>query len=1030
MAASTPLTEQDIDSLTDIMAAVTMLSQYGVPMEGVTNLDQAKARLRGKLLEDSGGRFRKPGDAAIMMKNVLQHDKKIRRELLQLCDSAIDLLVTTLEPDVPDNLNIVFGDVNNILIRCRNQLVKDDCPILVAGETSSGKSTLLNVLLGENILPSSVLSTTSVICEIKYGTKKKAVVHLRNPDPITNQKILELPLNGPTEVDLEKISQYVHMKGEERETASNLNCDKVEIYWPLPLLEGGIFIVDSPGVGESDEMDKHVSNYISNAFAFIYVISSPNAGGVQEGRLPKLLELCSRAGPQDLQLVDPKAAIFVCNKWDQIPMHEREEVKQDTLRKLRQHWPLLDDSQLFCFSAQKAQEAGFVTDDLDKLLDGIDALLPQGLRHKVKLQYSWILTLIKEATKVVRAKLTNATRTQEERRKKAHEVEKRLEKNEEFAHKNIRMLEEGIKKKEGDAVQHLREYLQSDETKAAIASNTLKEAPSLSSIAECNAVREKIGKLLLLHIEMAMRRWDSSHQYVQKIEYGLIKDFKDTFNLIEEKHHQEIEQALNDDLNTVSLALQRSVEDGDEDSGVLEKVILGVTAPIWVPLAIASAGLALALGVVALAIGVVVSLIQLPFTPLRLLDELRAKMAADEAFMKAYNEDKKGCIGGFTDQVVQEVCKSKETGETDLLEDFVKGCLQRTKEHLEKLKNVIPKIQEADRQMIEALGNESRSQEELLSLYRPQIQRCNALLRKLALFNLRRIRKIEYNLDELLALALHKIDSGGFGRVYKVQIKRQGSLNDAALKIVKKPITEENVMEFHNEEECLRYLKDPHIVDFYGLAAAPQSESGGLRLGVLMEYCPYTLLSWLHDHKERTPAWWPDDEAKMETGFNTVRDLALQLCLGLKAMHEKRYMHRDLKLENVLVTEEGVVKIADMGLAKPLVEVTRTPAGTVLYAAPEVFRGREHYDISADIYSLGFCLLEMWYGLCVTEDKEYLEKVANGTHWSVTPPTKLPIPNTLPPCSGWVDLMKACWKDPKSRPTADVCEQILSKMKP
>ncbi|XP_019636110.1 PREDICTED: uncharacterized protein LOC109478781 isoform X1 [Branchiostoma belcheri] len=1013
MAASTPLTEQDIDSLTDIMGAMSLLDQYGVPMEGVTNLDQAQARLRGKLLEDSGGRFRKPGDAANIMKEVLQRDKESRQELLHLCDAAKALLMLTVEPDVRQHLSIIFGDVGDILKKCRGQLQKDDCPILVAGETSAGKSTLLNVLLGENILPATLLSTTSVICEIKYGRRKKAVIHLNEPDPKTGSMVHNLPLDGPTEVDLKRISQYIHAKGEARDTASN--CKKVEIYWPLPLLEGGIFIVDSPGVGENPQMDEHVSKYISEAYAFIYVINSANAGGVQPGRLLKLMELSKRIGPKDLHLFDPKAAIFVCNKWDQVPEHEKEEVKQDTIRKLKQHWPSMEESQLFHLSAVKAQEAvGYVTNDLDKLLDGIDSLLPQSLRHKLTLQHRWIWTLVKEATKVVRAKLNNAMRSQEERQTKAREVLARLVNFKMFTDNHIKMLAEDLAHKAGKVLKRLREYLQSEETKATIVRDTLKEAPSLTSTSECDFVRGQIPKLVLKHTEEAMRTWNSSHQYFQKIEADLIKNFKDIFNLIEEKHHREIEQALNADLKTMSAATpqaEAAIAFEDEEFGMFEKVVLGVTAPIWIP--------------VGIAVGVLAAVIGLPIVGVKAIKESMDKKAVDKKFMKTYNENKEGYVRSITDQTIQPLC------EGDQLEAFVTECLQRPIECLAKLKSAIPKIQEADKQMIEALENESRSQKELLQLYSPQYQECNALLGKLALFNLRRLRKIEYDLDELLASMLQKIGSGGFGIVHKVQIKRQGSLKQAAMKIAKEPITEENVIEFHNEEECLRFLKDPHIVDFYGLAAAPHPESDGLRLGVLMEYCPYTLYSWLHDHKERTPAWWPDDEAKKKTGFSTVRDLALQLCLGLKAMHEKRYMHRDLKLENVLVTEEGVVKIADMGLAKHLEEVTGTQAGTLLYAAPEVFHGREHYDISADIYSLGFCLLEMWYGMSVTEDKEYLLKVlSTGTQKSVTPPTKLAIPNTLSPCSGWVDLMKGCWKkDPKARPAAGDCVQLMTKMK-
>ncbi|XP_078573155.1 uncharacterized protein LOC144859999 [Branchiostoma floridae x Branchiostoma japonicum] len=738
-----------------------------------------------------------------MMKEVLQRDKESRQDLQHLCVSAIDLLMTTLERDVRDKLDIVFGDVIKILNRCLNQLAKDDCPILVAGETSSGKSTLLNVLLGENILPSSLLSTTSVICEIKYGTKKKAVMHLRDSDPITKQNILELDLNGPAEADLEKISQYIHLKGEARETTSN--CYKVEIYWPLPLLEGGIFIVDSPGVGESAEMDEHVIKYISEAYAFMYVINSANAGGVQPGRLLKLLDLSKRIGPKDLHLLDPEAAIFVCNKWDQVPDHEKEEVKRNTLHKLKKPWPLLNESQLFYFSAVKAQEAGYVTDDLAMLLDGIDSLLPKSLRHKLTVQYSWILTLINEATKVILAKQNNAKRTQEERQAKAREVMERLENLRRFTDEKIKMLEENIKKKAGDAVQHLRQHLQSDETKATITRDTLEDAPSLASISKCDNVREKTTRLVSLHTLLAMRSWNASHRYFQKMEADLVKNFKDTFNLIEEKHQHEIDEALSPEatLATSPPSTAVGIKDETKATSVLTKVIIGVIAPLWLPLGAGTAvAFAATAAVVVLGLALVGAVVTLPFQLYRKVK----KMADDRQFMKTYNENKEECIRGITDDVVKQFCKTKETGETSHLEDFVKVCLQKPIECLEKLKSTIPKIEEADKQMVEDLGKESRSQEELLKLYNPQYQECNTLQGKLALFNLRCLRQIDYNLDDLLSSTIQKIGSGSFGEVYKVQVNRQGNLKKAALKMGKEAVTEKNVIEFHNEEECLRYI--------------------------------------------------------------------------------------------------------------------------------------------------------------------------------------------------------------------------------
>ena len=111
------------------------------------------------------------------------------------------------------------------------------CNTLFVGETSSGKSCLINLILGIELLPYTTLSTTSTICEIKYGQRPKLVVHYRNNS--------EKPLLLPKTVELqepdacgrsyrEQIDPYVHRK-KDRETS--FLYEKVEIFWPNELLK-------------------------------------------------------------------------------------------------------------------------------------------------------------------------------------------------------------------------------------------------------------------------------------------------------------------------------------------------------------------------------------------------------------------------------------------------------------------------------------------------------------------------------------------------------------------------------------------------------------------------------------------------------------------------------------------------------------------------------------------------------------------------------------------------------------------------
>ena len=112
--------------------------------------------------------------------------------------------------------------------------------IILSGETSSGKSTLLNLILGEKLLPYSHLSTTSTICELKYGTTPKLVAHFKDKDPETGLTKKTVWLGQSMETSqisyLEEISSFVHLETD-REQGSIYK--KVELFWPHTLLQVG-----------------------------------------------------------------------------------------------------------------------------------------------------------------------------------------------------------------------------------------------------------------------------------------------------------------------------------------------------------------------------------------------------------------------------------------------------------------------------------------------------------------------------------------------------------------------------------------------------------------------------------------------------------------------------------------------------------------------------------------------------------------------------------------------------------------------
>jgi serine/threonine-protein kinase len=97
-------------------------------------------------------------------------------------------------------------------------------------------------------------------------------------------------------------------------------------------------------------------------------------------------------------------------------------------------------------------------------------------------------------------------------------------------------------------------------------------------------------------------------------------------------------------------------------------------------------------------------------------------------------------------------------------------------------------------------------------------------------------------------------------------------------------------------------------------------------------------------------------------------EIALQIAQALQHANRRRLIHRDLKPANIILTPDGVAKLADLGLARETTDHALARAekgitmGTPFYIAPEQIRGREDIDVRADIYSLGATLYHMVTG--------------------------------------------------------------------
>jgi serine/threonine-protein kinase len=186
---------------------------------------------------------------------------------------------------------------------------------------------------------------------------------------------------------------------------------------------------------------------------------------------------------------------------------------------------------------------------------------------------------------------------------------------------------------------------------------------------------------------------------------------------------------------------------------------------------------------------------------------------------------------------------------------------------------------------------------------------------------------------------LRRLGEGSMGTVYHARRVRDGW--DVALKVIAPRRARDSafVRRFKREARLLARLDHLHIVRCYGAGAAH-----GWHF-LAMEYLAGGSLQV-----------WLDRLGKFPVG-DAVHVL-VACAQGLDHAHELNLVHRDVKPENILLTAEGVVKVADLGLAKALdddlsVTQTGTGMGTPLYVAPEQAFNAKHVDGRSDLYSLG-----------------------------------------------------------------------------
>lgn len=191
---------------------------------------------------------------------------------------------------------------------------------------------------------------------------------------------------------------------------------------------------------------------------------------------------------------------------------------------------------------------------------------------------------------------------------------------------------------------------------------------------------------------------------------------------------------------------------------------------------------------------------------------------------------------------------------------------------------------------------------------------------------------------------LEKIGTGGMSVVYKAKDHKLNRF--VAVKILKQEFSDNAnfVSKFRAEAQAAAGLMHPNIVNVYDVG-----EEKGMNYIVMELVDGITLKKYI--------------EKKQRLSTKEAISIAIQVSQGLQSAHHNHIIHRDIKPQNIMISRDGKVKIADFGIAKAATSntITSNVMGSVHYTSPEQARGG-YSDERSDIYSLGITIYEMLTG--------------------------------------------------------------------
>lgn len=201
-------------------------------------------------------------------------------------------------------------ETRTALVRSGERMKKHTFSIGILGEFKRGKSTVINALLGREIMPADILPTSATMNRVTYGMEPKAQIYMRDGSRET--------------IAVDSLVDYV-TKLDEQKAAMAEQVEEAIVYYPCRFCRNGVDIIDTPGLNDEGRMDRIVEEVIPRLDAVIMVITPDSPFSMSESEFVRSKLMTSDIG----------RLIFLINKFDLVRKRDQERVLQEIRRRIQ-----------------------------------------------------------------------------------------------------------------------------------------------------------------------------------------------------------------------------------------------------------------------------------------------------------------------------------------------------------------------------------------------------------------------------------------------------------------------------------------------------------------------------------------------------------------------------------------------------------------------------------------------------------------------------------------------------------------------